>query len=436
LAAVGNYLPTLLVLALLGGIGWWGAAHDWKLGGIQEDKEKQESSAKPEAGDDDPNKPLRPVELASAEAVARAGIVVEKAQQRSLGDEIIATGEVDYDQSHIAHLGSRVNGTVWSVEKHTGDPLVKGSVLALISSAEVGKAKAEFLYSLVEYQLKSKVLERLQAAATSIPEKQIREGEAQMREARIRLFGAQQTLLNLGLEIRLDDVLKMTDEQVVGRLRTLGLPYEVLQGVDTATLTNNLVPITSPFEGIVIKRDLVVGEQVNTMAVHFIVADLRRVSILLNVRLEDVSKLALRQEVRFQVEGFKDEVPSGTLSWISAEVDDKTHTLAVRADVPNPDGRLRPHSFGTGRILAGQRYAVTVPKEAVQWDADSKDGDSSVVFVRVSETAFQPRRVKVGMQLEKLAEIVSGLKAGEEVATAGSHRLKSEMHKDLISGED
>jgi cobalt-zinc-cadmium efflux system membrane fusion protein len=453
LAAAGAYLPTLLVLALLGALGWWGATHNWMIGARKDDEENAaRTEPGPTAADDDAEAYLsRRIPFDSEEAIAQAGIRTAPAERRSVTESITAMGEVDYDQNRVAHLGSRVSGTVWSVEKNPGDVVTRNDVLALISSAEVGKAKADFLHALVDYQLKSKLYERLQAAATSVPDRQVREAEAQVREAHIRLFGDQQTLLNLGLEIHLKSekgvkgALDMTDEEVVEHLRTLGVPRSVLSddshttltNNDPARLTNNLVPITSPFDGVVVKRDLVIGEQVNTTAMHFTVADLSRVWIILNVKLEHAAKVRLGQEITFRTEGFEDEAPAGKLTWISAEVDDKTHTLAVRAEVANPKGkgRLRPHNFGTGRIVIDQRSAVTVPNDAVQADAGPA-GTKYFVFVRVPENTFQPRRVQVGLRGEQFTEIVSGVKAGEEVAISGSHRLKSELFKERISGED
>jgi multidrug efflux pump subunit AcrA (membrane-fusion protein) len=474
LAAATAYLPTLLVLALLGVIGWWGATHDWKLGGAEEEDKKPEQKAAAEEGN-----PLRPVKLASEEAADEAGIKVYPAEQQRVSAYVTANGEVDYDQRRLAQLASRVPGTVWSVEKQAGDAVDEGDVLALVSSVEVGKAKGDFLRSLVDYQLKSKLYERLQAAVTSVSERQVREAEAQMREARIRLFSDQQALLNLGLEVRLPEALQMGDEQAAQHLRGLGLPAVVLgrptitnrllaaalwslpaQGLCPAAagpapqllgaagavltapargnqdiLTSNLVPITSPFKGVVVRRDLVVGEQVSTRATHFSVADLDWVWVLLNVRLEDIPKIAMGQEMTFQTEGLRDEVPTGRLTWISAEVDDKTHTLAVRAQVRNPNGRLRPHSFGTGRILVDQRMAVTVPPEAVQTDVGPQ-GPTQLVFVRLSNATFEPRMVEVGLRGDKFIEIKGGLQVGEPVVVGGSHRLKSEMLKERISGED
>jgi cobalt-zinc-cadmium efflux system membrane fusion protein len=424
-----SQVPTLVVLAVLAGIGWWGYTHDWKLGGREKDRAEQEQKETPSADTDSADK-LRPIVLASDEIGQQAGIKVVPARQHLVSDVVTANGEVDYDQNRIAHLSSRARGTVWSVEKHAGDEVRKGDVLALISSADVGKAKGEFLNSLVMFHVKDKQLERTRAAADNIPERQLREAEAQWREARVRLFSDQQALLNFGLELRLEDVLHLKDDEVVNRLRVLGLPESVRKRVDPQTLTNNLLPMTAPFDGTVVRRDLVVGEQVSTTEMHFTVADLRQVWIVLHVRLHDAVRLSRDQEVTFRPDGIAEEVPSGRIAWVGAEVDEKTHTVLARVEIPNPGGRLRPHTFGRGRVVVGQHSGVLVPDEAVQWD-----GRSHLVFVEESARVFRPRRVEVGIRADGFTE-VRGVRDGERVAAAGSHVLKSEMLKDRIAGGD
>jgi cobalt-zinc-cadmium efflux system membrane fusion protein len=436
-AAATAQVPTLLVLVVLGGIGWWGYTHEWKIprltGGPEEKTDEKKTDAKPpDAGGADA--PLPPVTLDSEEAADKAGITAVPAEGRQVAEYVTANGEVEFDQTSLAHLAPRAPGTVWSVEKQAalGHTVAPGTVLALVSAADVGRAKADFLQTLIQYQFRKTVLERAHSASAAIAERQVHEAEAAVQEARLRLFADQQTLLNFGFSLRLPDVLGMPDEKVVRHLRLLGLPDSVLQGRDTETLTSNLLPVTAPFEGTVVRRDAVVGETVTTATPLFTLADIRKVWIMLHVKLEDMGRLALGQEATFQAEGVREEVPSGKVAWISAEVDDKTHTLPVRIEVPNPAGRLRAHTFGTGRVLIRRRPGLTVPNDAVQ-----RDGEDTLVFVRESPTVYHPRRVKLGLRTpDGLTEVLKGVGAGEMVVTKGSFVLKSEMQKERIAGGD
>ena len=133
----------------------------------------------------------------------------------------------------------------------------------------------------------------------------------------------------------------------------------------------------APFDSMVIKRDIVIGEVVNPTTPQFVLADLSRLWIMLHVRLEDVGKLSDGQEVLFHLNGANEDAPLAKINWISAEVDEKTRTVSVRADVANPKGRLRPNTFGDAHILVRQHKRLTVPNGALQFD-----GSAHVVFAR------------------------------------------------------
>jgi cobalt-zinc-cadmium efflux system membrane fusion protein len=136
----------------------------------------------------------------------------------------------------------------------------------------------------------------------------------------------------------------------------------------------------------------------------------------------------LGQSISFQPDGGGHE-ELGRVSHISPEQDSTTRRVRVHAEVANESGRLRPNAYGTGRIVVAERpKAVVVPIAAVQ-----SDGDSHVVFNQASETSFEVRSVKLGLQVGDLVEI-EGVKDGEKVATTGSFLLKSELQKDRITG--
>ena len=106
----------------------------------------------------------RRIQFASIEAIDKAGIDIAVVDQRPLVEAITANGEIIYDQTHLAHLASRVPGTVWRVEKQVGEAVRKGDILALVDSAEVGKAKSELLQAIADLRLKQGNVDRLAAA--------------------------------------------------------------------------------------------------------------------------------------------------------------------------------------------------------------------------------------------------------------------------------
>jgi cobalt-zinc-cadmium efflux system membrane fusion protein len=373
----------------------------------------------------------RRIQFPSREALDKAGIDVERVEKGPIFETLLANGEVTYDQTRVARLSSRVPGTVLQVPRKVGDPVQRGEVLALVDAAEAGRAKADFLQAVIQVDLKSKTLAERQKAAGALPERQIRETEAALQEAQIRLLTAEQALINLGLPIRAEEVKGLGLEPLQQRLQFLGLPESLRRDLDPRTTTANLIPILSPVEGVVVTREVVAGEVVDATKVLFVVADVRHMWLALSLRQEDAARVAIGQPVRFHPDGFAGEI-SGEIRWISTAVDEKTRTLNVRADLLNPEGRLRAYTFGQGLIiLREEKDTLLVPSEAIQWD-----GHCHVVFVRdknfLDEGApkvFHVRTVRLGAKDDQHTEIIAGLLPGELVATRGSGSLAAVLRK-------
>jgi cobalt-zinc-cadmium efflux system membrane fusion protein len=373
---------------------------------------------------------LEVIRFPSAEALQLAGVRTAAAAVRSLDETITAYGVAEYDEFQTVKLGPRAAGTVWASYKRLGDHVREGELLALIDAAEVGKAKAEFLQSAV--QLDTRVRARAPLQPERVAERIIQEADAAVREARARLFSAQQALLTLGLPLRGDEA-ALPDDQLRGRLQFLGIPNDVAKTLSASTTTANLLPLVAPFGGTIVEGKAVRGESVAAHQALFTVSDLSSVHVLLDFRPEDAPRLALGQRVEFRPDGDPGPPAVGELHWISPAVDEKTRLVHAHAEMPNPVGRLRANAFGMGTAFVRRHDgALIVPAEAVQWE-----GCSDVVFVCTAPTEFRARKVRLGLRQDGYVEVLVGLKPGDVVATAGSHVLKSHLFRDRIgSAED
>lgn len=378
----------------------------------------------------------RRIQFVSKEAVEKAGVDVAPVVEAPMLELVSGNGEIGYDQTRVARLAARVPGTVWRVEKEVGEPVKRGDILALIDAAEVGKVKAEFLQSLVLVDLKAKTLDGQHSAAAALSERQVREAEAALREARIRLVGAEQALINLGFSVRAEDFKGVPDNKLASRIQFLGLPAALVRTLATNETTANLIPLRAPLDGVVVAREAVVGEVVDSQKMLFVIASLDRMWLTLDVRQEDARRIALGQEVRFPLDG--DEARSsvtGQIAWISTEVDDKTRTVKVRANLDNRSRLLRAHAFGTGSVvLRAVKNATVVPNDALHWE-----GCCHVVFVRDKDffredapKVFHTRTVRPGAKDGNSTEIIAGLLPGEVVAARGSGVLRAELLKNNL----
>ncbi len=370
------------------------------------------------------------VQFSSAESVEKSGIDVDVVQERPMLDAISANGELMFDPSRVAHLTTRVPGTVAFVFKGLGADVKAGEMLALIDAAQVGQAKAQLLESLVQLQLRKKTVQRLQTASAggAIAAKSLIEAEAALQEVEIRFISAQQAIANLGFPVPADlDAVNPT--QVADSLRFLGIPPAVVEALPAGTRTANLIPIRAPHTGSIVASSIVAGEVVESSRALFTIADATKMWLVLNIRQEDARNVHRGLPVRFQTdEGGK--AVTGEVSWISPAVDEQTRTLKVRVLIANADGKLRDKTFGTGRIiLREEANAIVVPVDAVQ-----STPDAHFVFVRdknyfdkSSPKFFHVRQVRIGAKDGEFVELLAGVLPGEVIATKGSSVLLAQL---------
>ncbi|MHC4879055.1 MAG: efflux RND transporter periplasmic adaptor subunit [Planctomycetota bacterium] len=380
--------------------------------------------------------PGRRIQFASRDAAAKAGVDVEPVLRSRIEESIRATGEITYDETRIARLASKAAGTVWRVEKQVGEQVRQGELLALIDAAGVGLAKAELQQAIAEWQFNSATFQRVKPLAESGATSTARllDAETAVRTSWVRVRRAHQSLVNLGLPLPLDNMRSLDEAELATRLHFVGLSRVAASELDPAKTTSNLLPVTAPLSGVVVSRDVVAGEVVDTDRPLFTIADTRQMWLRLNVPLEEAGYVANEQPVRFTPDGGARPV-TGVIDWISTSADQKTRTVSVRATLQNPNGRLLNETFGVGTVvLRDEPDAIVIPNEAVQWD-----GSCSVVFVRdkawfeeKSPKLFYTRSVRVGAKTDEVTEVIAGVLPGEVIATVGSDVLRAQLLKNNL----
>ncbi|MCH9035175.1 MAG: efflux RND transporter periplasmic adaptor subunit, partial [Planctomycetes bacterium] len=175
----------------------------------------------------------------------------------------------------------------------------------------------------------------------------------------------------------------------------------------------------------VVKRQAVVGELVEERDALYSVADLSTMWLLMDIYVRDLMVVRVGLPVIFTVDGLPGHIFEGHVAWVSDAVDDRTRTIKVRANLPNEQGLLRANMFGLARIIVRDDEELPcVPLEAVQ-----TDGCCQLVFVKKEDTLFEPRKVTLGASASGYVEILDGLALGEQVVTAGSFLMKTEILK-------
>jgi Cu(I)/Ag(I) efflux system membrane fusion protein len=120
----------------------------------------------------------------------------------------------------------------------------------------------------------------------------------------------------------------------------------------------------------------------------------------------------------------------GKIRAVDNYLDAESRTLRVRAEVSNPEGLLKPDMYTDVVIHVDFGEKLAVPEEAV-----IDTGTRQIVFVKTGQGVYEPRQIQTGHNAEGYNEIISGLKAGEEVVTSANFLIDSESQlKSAIQG--
>jgi cobalt-zinc-cadmium efflux system membrane fusion protein len=147
---------------------------------------------------------------------------------------------------------------------------------------------------------------------------------------------------------------------------------------------------------------------------------------------KDLSHIRTGKAVRVRVASYPGKVFEGRITYVADVIDPKSRTAKVRCLVQNNSGLLKLEMFATVEIPVDQTSPVlAVPDSSIQ-----QIEGQSVVFVRNSETGFQKREVRTGIESQGYTEIRSGIKPGESVVSQGSFVLKTAFLRHLIGEKE
>ena len=165
--------------------------------------------------------------------------------------------------------------------------------------------------------------------------------------------------------------------------------------------------LRSPIAGIVLSRDVNVGDVVGVGTPLFVVIDPSSMRLEANVPSDDLSQLRPGATVEFTVRGYE-QAFIGKIERIAPQADPATRQVPIYVSVPNVGGRLVAGLFAEGRVVAASAAGLIVPLNAVNttgepWVLRVKDGKAERVPVTIG--LADPRSERI--------QIVAGLAEGD-----------------------
>ena len=181
--------------------------------------------------------------------------------------------------------------------------------------------------------------------------------------------------------------------------------------------------------GTVIDRQTTLGEYVSEQKPAFVVADLSTVWIDFSVYRRDLGRAHVGDQVFIDPADGRPPIEA-KISYLSPVGSSETQSALARATVANPDQRLRPGLFVTGRLTLSERKVAVAVKSSALQTIDNQ----TVVFVRNGDK-FEAREVEIGERDPQLAEVTFGVLEGDKYAARNSFILKSEMGKGAVDND-
>jgi membrane fusion protein (multidrug efflux system) len=301
-------------------------------------------------------------------------------------DRIEATGELRACSEAI--VAAEISGRVTGIPIQEGERAEEGDVV-------------------IEIDPQRRELDR-DTARAGLAEARAALAEAERDHERMRRLHAKAAVSVARLDQALTTLEQARSRQEAARAR-LGVAERALRDAKVA----------APFAGQIAERRVSRGEFVDVGSPLFRLVALDPVEVRFQLAERDSGRVSLGDAVLLSVAPFPDERFQAKVSMISPTIDPRTRTLTVEAELPNPEGRLRPGLFARVELGVAQRAGVPmVPEEAILQRADGP-----VVFRLIGEDRVERRSVELGVFQDGLVEVRSGLAGGDRVVARGHSRL-------------
>ncbi|HEY9106283.1 MAG TPA: efflux RND transporter periplasmic adaptor subunit [Roseateles sp.] len=205
------------------------------------------------------------------------------------------------------------------------------------------------------------------------------------------------------------------------RLVLMGMPPDLVQRVERSGQVEAVTTVHAPSGGLV--QELMVRPGMTVSPGMSLARITGLASVWVEAALPEAQAAVARvgEPVEVVLSAFPGQTLRGKVSAVLPEANAETRTLRVRADLPNPGGRLRAGMFAQMRLGAVSEEALVVPAEAV-----IRTGQRAIVYVVDQPGRFSPVEVRVGRELGDKLEVLQGLQPGQQVVASGQFLIDSE----------
>ncbi|MBW0162695.1 MAG: efflux RND transporter periplasmic adaptor subunit [Sediminibacterium sp. Gen4] len=313
----------------------------------------------------------------SDQQVQLGNIQVDTIQNGTISDQLILTASLNFDQSRLYAVSSRVMGRVEKLYfKNLGEYVKKGAPLYEMYSEDLNNAKQEYLLAIDKKNTFS--------SQAIIDFDQL----VQSAKNKLLLWGLNETQIN-----------------------ELGN-------------TKKASPITTYYStagGYITELDIREGDYVMEGGTIVKLADLSTLWVEAQVYSSQLADLQENSMVTVQLPDFNNKEIKGKLEFVNPEINQATRINLIRISIPNPGNYLKPGMSAYVLLKSPRRKSLSLPIDAV-----IRDGKGATVWVQTGKNTFKNLMVQTGLESDDRIEIISGLSEGDIVVLKGAYLLHSE----------
>jgi membrane fusion protein, multidrug efflux system len=189
--------------------------------------------------------------------------------------------------------------------------------------------------------------------------------------------------------------------------------------VDLARVNLDRTRVRAPFDGALGARTVSPGDWVDSDVALVQIDAVDRLQLQFSLPENAIALAETGLEVTARVAAYPDEGFSGVVYFISPALDQNSRRLALKAWVPNAEGRLRPGMFSRIELEVERiEQAVVIPESSI-----ANDATGSYVWRVNSESLAERASVELGTRRDGQVVILSGLATGDTIVTSGTHKV-------------
>ncbi|HMO63606.1 MAG TPA: efflux RND transporter periplasmic adaptor subunit, partial [Ferruginibacter sp.] len=314
----------------------------------------------------------------SEQQMQLGNIQTDTIRNGTIGDQLVLTATLNFDQMKASSVSSRVMGRVERLYyKNLGDYVKKGAALYEIYSEELNNAKQEYLLALDK--------KKTFAAETVIDFDQL----IQSAKNKLLLWGMSETQIN-----------ELAEKK-------------------KATPTTTFY---STAGGYMTQLDIREGDYVMEGGTIVKLADLSTLWAEAQVYTSQMAEVNSNSMATVQLPDFDNKEIKGRIEFVNPEINPDTRINLIRVSIPNAGNQLKPGMPAYVLLKSPQRTSLTLPVDAV-----IRDGKGATVWIQTGANTFKSVMVQTGLESNDRIEIKSGLKKGDIVVLNGAYLLHSEF---------